>query len=420
MMSMSDWNIVTRSMRHRFFSSMVTVLSVSIACGLVTLLVSMRSAGENSFKRGTGNVQMLISKEPGPLPSVLNSMFYAQAPGNPITWAQYLELKGSYPFAWAIPTQLGDSYRDAPVMSTDETFFNAFEPAPGRAWALRAGALFAEPFEVVVGSDAAQRLGLEIGDGINLEHGAPRTQGVHQHDEFEFVVVGILEPTGTAHDRALFTQLESSWILHAHDRREAIFGHGITTTADDLIDDDMKITAIYASLGPRKAALVQVLSALRRDPNWTVANPADTVGGLFSIVSNIDQVLLAMAIAVMLSSGVSILLALYNSMEQRRRQIAVLRVLGASRARVFGLVLTESGIIGFLGGVLGIVLAFGAGLLVTRVLAQRVGIVVEPALPIDGYLIIVLGTVALSSIAGVIPAIVAYRTSVVHSLRPIG
>lgn len=419
-MSMSDWNIVTRSMRHRFFSSAVTVLSVAVACGLVTLLISMRDAGENSFKRGTGNVQMLISKEPGPLPSVLNSMFYAQAPGNPITWAQYLELKGSYPFAWAIPTQLGDSFRDAPVMGTDRAFFESFQPAAGLGWSLDSGAYFEGPFQLVLGSDAASRLGLTLGDTISLEHGAPRTQGGHTHDEFSFSVVGILEPTGTAHDRAMFTSLESSWILHAHDRREAIFGHGIVTTAEDLIDEDMKITAVYASLGDRKAALVQVLSALRRDPNWTVANPADTVGGLFTIVSNIDQVLLAMAVAVMLSSGVSILLALYNSMEQRRRQIAVLRVLGATRTRVFGLVLTESAIIGLLGGVVGVGLALIAGSLVTRVLAQRVGIVVEPALPLDGYMIIVLAATALSCLAGVIPAIVAYRTSVVRSLRPIG
>lgn len=419
-MSMSDWNIVTRSMRHRFFSSAVTVLSVAVACGLVTLLISMRNAGENSFKRGTGNVQMLISKEPGPLPSVLNSMFYAQAPGNPITWAQYLELKQSYPFAWAVPTQLGDSYQDAPVMGTDSSFFERFEPAAGLAWSLDSGAYFDAPFQIVLGSDAASRLGLALGDSISLEHGAPRTQGGHTHDEFDFSVVGILEPTGTAHDRAIFTGLESSWILHAHDRREAIFGHGIATTADDLIDDDMLITAVYASLGERKAALVQVLSALRRDPNWTVANPADTVGGLFSIVSNIDQVLLAMAIAVMLSSGVSILLALYNSMEQRRRQIAVLRVLGATRARVFGLVLTESAIIGLLGGVAGLGIAVIGGALVTRVLAQRVGIVIEPALPIDGYLMIVLAATALACLAGAIPAIAAYRTSVVRSLRPAG
>jgi putative ABC transport system permease protein len=142
------------------------------------------------------------------------------------------------------------------------------------------------------------------------------------------------------------------------------------------------------------------------------------VGNLFSIVSNIDQVLLAMAIAVMLSSGVSILLALYNSMEQRRKQIAVLRVLGASRSRVFSMVLTESAVIGLLGGALGIALSILGGVIVTNVLAQRVGIVIEPALPIDGYLMIVLASVALSCVAGVLPAIVAYRTSVVRALRP--
>jgi putative ABC transport system permease protein len=418
MMSMSDWNIVTRSMRTRFFSSVVTIFSVAIACGLVTLLISMRDAGENSFKRGTGNVQMLISKESGQLPSVLNSMFYAQAPGNAITWGEYLKLKQSYPFAWAVPTQLGDSYQDAPVMSTDESFFTRFQPALGTEWSLSEGAFFDKPFQVVLGFDAAQRLGLSIGDQVALEHGTPGTEGGHVHDEFKFAVVGVLDTTGTAHDRAIFTSLESSWIIHAHDRREAIFGHGIVTTVEDLIDDDMKITAVYASIGDRKAALISVLSSLRRDPDWTVASPSDTVGSLFEIVSNIDQVLLAMAIAVMLSSGVSILLALYNSMEQRRKQIAVLRVLGASRVRVFGMVLTESAIIGLLGGAIGIIIAVGAGIVVSGVLAQRVGIVVEPALPADGYFLIVLASIAISCVAGALPAIVAYRTSVVRALRP--
>ncbi|MEX0876259.1 MAG: ABC transporter permease, partial [Phycisphaerales bacterium] len=377
-MALSDWNIVTRSMRSRLFTTGMTVFSVAIAAGLVTLLISMRSAGENAFKRGTGNVQMLISKEPGPLPSVLNSMFYAQAPGNPILWSDYEQLRSSYPFAWAVPTQLGDSYRDAPVMGTTADFFTAFEPARDRPWTPAAGEFFDEHFEIVVGSDAAARLGLAVGDAVVLEHGAPRTPGGHQHDEYNFVVVGVLAPTGTAHDRALFTMLESSWILHAHDRREEVFGHGITTTEADLTADDRQITAVYASLGQRRAALIQVLSSLRRDPNWTVANPADTVGGLFAIVSNIDQVLLAMAIAVMLSSGVSILVALYNSMDQRRRQIAVLRVLGATRLRVFNLVLTESAMIGLLGGALGIALALGGGVVVSGVLESRVGIVVEP------------------------------------------
>jgi len=419
-MALSDWNIVTHSMWSRRFSTALTVMSVAIACGLVTLLISMRSAGENSFKRGTGNVQMLISKEPGPLPSVLNSMFYAQAPGNPILWSQYQELIDAYPFAWSVPTLLGDSYRDAPVMGTTTAFFVDFQPVAGQHWQLERGRLFDKPFEAVLASDAAARLGLDLGDSLVLHHGSPGSPGGHDHDEFSVEVVGVLRPTATAHDRAIYTSLETSWVLHAHDRRERTLGHGVETTIDDLIDEDRKVTAVYASLGVRRAALVQVLSALRRDPSWTVANPADSVGGLFRIVSNIDQVLLAMAIAVMLSSGVSILVALYNSMDQRRRQIAVLRVLGATRTRVFNLVLTESAMIGLLGSVLGVVLALLGGRLVASILAARVGIVIEPALPIDGYLLIILSTIALSCIAGIIPSIVAYRTSVVRSLKPIG
>ena len=183
---------------------------------------------------------------------------------------------------------------------------------------------------------------------------------------------------------------------------------------------DRRITGVYASLGPRTAALTQVLSSLRRDPDWTVAQPADTVRGLFAIVSSVDQILVAMAVAVLLSSGVSIMLALYNSMEQRRKQVAVLRVLGASRWRVSNLVLTESAAIGLMGGAIGVVLGVVFGMLVSGVLEARLGLVIRPGLPVDGYLAMVLATVAISMAAGVAPAVVAYRTAVVRHLRPIG
>lgn len=421
-MALTDWNIVTRSMRSRWFSTMLTVLTVAIAAGLMTLLISMRNAGEDSFRRGTGNVQMLISKEPGELASVLNSMFYAQAPGNPILMSEYNSLRSSYPFAWTTATQLGDSFQGSAVMGTELSFFESFEPAIGERWELASGSYFDQPFEVVVGSMAAKTHNLSIGDNITVDHGDTKLGG-HHHDEFSFKIVGVLEPSATAHDRALFISLESAWIVHAHDRREVEMGHAhghFQTTLNDVIESDRKITGIYASIGERKAAMVQVLASLRADPSWTVANPATTVGSLFKIVSNIDQILLAMAFAVLCSSGISIMVALYNSMEQRRRQIAVLRVLGASKMRVFSMVLTESAIIGTLGGFAGLILALGAGHLVSGLLHARVGIVVEPSLPIDGYLMIVLLTVGLSMIAGFIPAVIAYRTHVVRSLRPIG
>lgn len=419
-MALTDWGIVSRSMSGRRFSTGVTVASVAVAVALMTLLLSMKASGRSAFERGTGNAQLLISREPSPLSSVLNSMFYADAPGAPIPWADFVALRDSYPFAWAIPTQLGDSYRDLPVMATTPEFFTAFQPAAGEAFRLKQGRLFERPFELVLGAEAAQRTSLAIGSKVHLFHGAPRQKGAHEHAEFTYEVVGVLAPTGSPHDRALFTDLASAWTLHAHDRREGELGEGVTTTPDDLLDSDKKITGVYASLGERKAALTQVLSELRRDPDWTVAQPADTVRRLFGIVSSVDQILVAMAAAVMVSSGVSIMLSLYNSMEQRRRQVAVLRVLGASRWRVFNLVLTESAAIGLMGGAAGVLLGVLLGGLVSGVLEARLGLVVRPSLPLDGYLGMVLATIVLAMLAGVAPAVLAYRTAVVRHLRPIG
>ncbi|MCA9303137.1 MAG: ABC transporter permease [Phycisphaerales bacterium] len=419
-MAMHDRTIVLRSMSGRLFSTTTTIVTVAIAVGLMTLILSMRSAVSDAFARGTGNAQMLISHESSPLLSVLSTMFYTESPSTPIMWAEYEELRGRYPFAWTVPTQLGDSFRGLPVVATTQNYLTDFMPVDGTHWALADGRVFEDAFEVVLGAQAAARSGLRIGDHIHLTHGDGKSGGDHEHEGFEYTIVGILEPTATAHDRAVITDLQSAWVVHAHDRRESELGHGITTTAADITGEDMKITGVYASLGARNAALVQVLSTLRRDAGWTVAQPADTVRKLFVIVGNIDQILVAMAAAVLLSSGVSILVALYNSMEQRRRQIAVLRVLGASRARVMNLVLCESALIGLLGGVLGVAVGMFLGDAVAGVLARRVGVVVHPSLPIDGYLWMVLSTVGLSMLAGIIPAVVAYRVGVIRALRPMG
>jgi len=420
-MALSDWRIVTRSIDARRFSSVTTIVTVAVAVALMTLLLSMKASGRDAFSRGTGNAQMVVSRDPSALTSVLNNLFYADAPGNPIPWSDYESLVASYPFAWAEPTVLGDSYRGHHVMGVRRSFFVHFEPVAGEPFEIAGGAVFDDDFELVLGAAAARSTGLSVGDELSIAHGTPRQKGAHTHDTYTYTVVGVLAPSGSAHDRAIFSSLASAWILHAHDRVLDELGAGAPRTMRaDLIDEDMKITGVIASLGPRRAALNQVLSAIRSDPNWTVAQPADTVRRLFEIVGSVDQLLIAMGVAVLLSSGVSIMVALYNSMEQRRRQIAVLRVLGASRARVFNLVLSESALIGLLGGALGVVLGIAAGWVVKGILEARLGLVVQPALPIDGYLMMVLATVALSSLAGIAPALVAYRMSVVRALRPIG
>ncbi len=440
-MAMTDWTIIRRSMSSRTFSTITTILTVAIAVGLMLTLLAMRDSGRKAFDRGTGNMHALISADSSPLVSVLNCIFYADPPARPISWPKYQQLINTYPFEYAIPTQQGDSYQGLPVLATTPEFFSRFSPDPefdpavpqeqqdSSAWILKEGRFFETSFEVVVGSRAASERTINVGDQIRLFHGVETSRKSnivsepHIHEEYPYTVVGILEPTGSAHDRALFTDLTSSWIIHAHDRRIAEDSNASMTTEADLTDADKLITGIYARVISRQgrdasSVLPQVLSQLRSDPTVTVAQPSEEIASLFSIVSNIDEILIAMAAAVMVSSGIAIMLALYNSMEQRRRQIAVLRVLGCNRLRIFGLVLTESAIIGIAGGLAGWLIAFVGTAAVASVLKDRIGLVVEPTFEPQIVYIVLVASLALAALAGLIPAIAAYQTSVAKNLKP--
>ena len=444
-MAMTDFTIIRRSLTARLFSTVITTLIVATAVGLMIVLLILPAAGFQAFQRGNGNMHFLVSGEPSPLQSVLNGVFYQEAPGNTIKWPTYEHIVQRFrKLEYAIPIQQGDSYQGYPVLASTEEFFSRFKPGLDRDWSFADGAAYDGTFDVVAGATVARELGLVVGQELILTHGTSGSRGGtssedasegeatsdadHHHEDFHYTVVGILELTGGPHDRALFTDLDAAWIIHAHDRRERELGNVESTTVDDLTVEDRMITGIYLRVATREGANLsssqgQVFSELRTlQPSLaiTVSDPLKEVSKLFAIIDNLEMIFLAMAAVVMISSGIGILLALYNSMEQRRRQIAVLRVLGCSRGRVFGLVITESAMLGLVGAIAGVALAWLGAEAVGMVLNQRLGLVIDASLPIKITAVVGLATIALAAVAGLIPAFVAYRTPVVRNLRPLG
>ena len=461
---MSDFTIILRSLRARLFSTVITCFTVAVAVGLMLVLLSMRDAGRQAFERGSGNMHLLVSRDQSPLVSILNGIFYAAAPRSPILYSEYEKIAASAPFDYAIPIQLGDSYEARwPAVATTPEFFTGFTPAPDTSWKFTQGRAFQKEMEIVLGSVVASYTGHRLNDQIVLTHGIAQSRrsgepaepgaAPHVHSEFKYTVVGILAPTGTIHDRAVFTNLDSTWLIHAFDRREreehAAGGadkhddhdhaghdhadhdheHEAPITLADITTEDRKITTIYLRLPTRRGSDVSssigpVAAALVRDPSFnpplTVASPVTEINKLFIIVGSVDQIFVAMAVVVMVSSGIGILLSLYNSMSERRRQIAVLRVLGCPQIRIFGLVITESAVIGAIGAVAGLALSVAGCWLVAGILKDRLGLVVQPSFTLDLTLFVLLGTVILAALAGVIPAILAYRTPVANNLKPIG
>ena len=438
---MTDMTIVLRSLRARSLASVVTVAMVAVAVALLLVLLSMRAAASEAFRRGTGNVHLLVSADASPLVAVLNGMFYANAPANPLSAAKVKEIAEGFPWQWTLPTQLGDSFRGSPVVAAPKKFLTTFEPIVGQGFSLAQGRHLENDFEVVVGSEAARTHGLRVGTKIAMTHGvsiAGSEHAGHEHTDHPYEVVGVLNPTGSAHDRALFTTLESSWIIHAEERRERehesepeaeSHAHEHDHAHDhidaaDLTDADRLVTGILLRLPTRpgsdaSASIAAQFDRLRRDTSITVAQPAQQIGRLMAIVGDIDWLFVAMGVVVLVSSAISILLATASSMELRRRQVAILRVLGASAWRVFVLGLTESTLIGLAGAVLGCAIAVVGCFAASALLAQRVGLTFGTGVDPRSAAMVVIGAVALSALAGVIPAAKAYRTTVASHLRPI-
>ncbi|MBC03264.1 MAG: hypothetical protein CMJ34_08185 [Phycisphaerae bacterium] len=454
---MSDIRLILRSLFGRPTSTVVTVLLIAIAVALLLSMRSLREAGRASFTRGVGNAHLIVSAEASPLVTVLNGLFYANPPRAPLTQAKVSEIVDGFPWAMAIPTQLGDSFLGHPVVATTPAFIDTFEPAPGEPWRIARGRNFEGPFEVVLGSRVARETGLDLGSRLHLTHGTGRSresgdpvvldpEGIdldeapigahdhghdhihcdeegHVHDEVIFEVVGVLEPSGTHHDRVVVGDLEGGWLVHAFDRRAAE-GRPEPTSVDDLEEADRLVTGLLLRTPTRagrgsSAIVQQAFDRLRRDPAITVASPSTQVNNLFGIVADLDAVFLALGAGILVSGAFSVMLALWNSMELRRRQIAVLRVLGCTRGRVLGLVLTESAIIGLIGAGVGVLLAIAGGDLAAGLLASRTGVVIEPSIEVRGAVLVSAATVVLASLAGLAPAVRAYRTPVADHLRPL-
>lgn len=424
-MAMTDLTIVGRSLAGRWFATATTIATVGIAVGLLLVLIALRSAGEQAFARGTGNMHLLVSADSSPLNSVLNSVFYMGKPSAAKPLASFNALRADPRVSWSIPVVHGDSYKGYPTLATTNDFFTSFEPAQRDPWRFVQGTAFKGTFDVVLGSEAAAGTRLKLGDHIHLSHGASgEGEHAHEHGEFDFHIVGILAPSATAHDRAVMITTEATWLVHAHDLRLAA-KNPVEPTVENLRDDEKPITGLFIRVKGRAntdapPALQELYSELRRDGTITVAQPGAQITSLFRVVGGIDRIIFALAAAVLVSTAVTIMLVLYQAMELRRRQVAVLRVLGASRMRIFMLALTEAAVIGIAASALGVAIAFIGAYGVAAAVHQQIGLAIAPQLDARWVLSIVAGTTALACLAGMVPAASAYRTDVLRNLRPVG
>lgn len=411
--------LVTRSLRQHALSTIVTLLSVALASGLVMAVFAIKRQTYEAFTGGPIGFDAVLGARGSPLQLVLNTVFHLEtSPGN-IPYSAYKAIAADPGVELAVPYAVGDNYEGFRVVGTTTELFTRFEYSAGRKLTVAAGGrLFGEEArEAVLGSFVAQQTGAKVGDVIHPYHGLQFDES--QEHEDEYTVVGILEPSNSPSDRVVWIPLMGIYRMEGHVLRGT--GRPFRPEGDGLIPEEHReVSAVMLKLKDPTAGIYLDQAINRTGKTATLAWPIGRVmADLFGKIGWVNNVLAMVAYLVVVVAAGSILASIYNTMNERRREFAILRSLGARRSTVFSAIVLESTTITVLGVVVGYLVyaaILGAALVVVR---AQTGVVLD-AFRFDWALVLTpVGMSALGALAGLVPAFKAYRTDVASNLTPI-
>jgi putative ABC transport system permease protein len=394
--------LVWKSLRQHALSTSVTAASIALAGALLMAVWVVKSEAQKTFTGVTGGFDAVLGARSSQLQLVLNSVFHLEAsPGN-LAHADYLDIKKDARVALAVPIAVGDNYQGFRLVGTTLEMFHDAEYAPGKKFSVaKPGRLFDPALrEAVLGSFAAQRLGLKYGDTFQPYHGIIFDEK-NQHAE-TYVVVGVLEPSNTPADRVIWIPLEGLQKMGGHDPK----------TATDV---SAVLVKLRSPIAGKQLELLYNKQGNRLTFAWPIGS---IIAQLFDKISWMDRVLALVAYLVALVATGSVLASIYNSMNERRREIAILRALGARRGTIFSAVVLESAAISALGMAVAFVVYGSIVTAVAAVIRAQTGVVIEPLAWHPVLALAPAGMIGLGALAGIVPAWKAYRTDVAENLVP--
>ena len=420
--------IVRRSLRQHALSTCITVLSVALASGLVMAVFSVKQQTHEAFTGNSMGFDAVLGARGSQLQLVLNTVFHLEtSPGN-IPWTMFQAIQKDQRVKLAIPYAVGDNYLGFRIVGTSEELFTKFEYQDGKKFTPQPGGRAFDPNrrEAVIGSFVAQRTGLEIGSHFNPYHGI--TFNEKDKHEVDYVVVGVLEPTNTPSDRVVWIPIDGLWKMPGHIRR--VNGKEIENKAgEDIPDEEKEISAVMLKFNSPMAGVALDQMINKQGKVATLAWPIERVMlDLFDKIGWLDKVLALVAYLVVVVAAGSILASIYNTMNERRREFAILRALGARRATVFSAIILESGSIAALGSLFGFLVYAAILTGASIVVRAQTGVVLNVfhsakvdltnTLSISILILAPVGMILVGSLAGIVPALKAYGTDVASNLAP--
>jgi putative ABC transport system permease protein len=399
-------NLATISLAYlkaRSLNTLLNILLLALGVATIVLLLLATTQLDQRMRRDAQGIDLVVGAKGSPMQVILSSIYHLDVPTGNIPYKQALEISKHRAVKKAIPLALGDSYKGARIVGTTPAYLEHYDAkfAQGKRWE--------KTLEAVIGAEVAQRTGLKLGDKFNGSHGLGDKGDAHE--EHPYVVVGVLERAGTVLDRIVMASVESVWAMHA----SHLEIKDISDIANAMKEEDKEYTALllqYAS--PIAAAILP--RYINNNSSMQAASPAYETARLFSIIGVGVDVLRGFALVLVFSAGLSVFIALYNALNERRYDLAIMRTLGARPGTLMLLLLFEGLLLALIGGVLGVALGHGLAELLGHALrmAQQVSVTGWIWVKEEWYVLALAAGVGV--IAALIPAWRAYRTDIAGTL----
>jgi putative ABC transport system permease protein len=418
---MKTLSLALRSLANRRTTALLTLCAIAVSVALLLGVQKLRTAARDGFANTVSGVDLIVGARSGQINLLLYSVFRVGDATANVSWDTYQKVARRSDVAWTIPLSLGDSHRGYRVLGTNLDYFRHYRFAGGRELTFEAGKPFADLYDAVLGAEVARALGYKLGDPVVIAHGLGNVSFA-QHEDKPFRIVGILARTGTPVDRTVHVSLEAITAIHVdwQSGMRALPGGRVDAEAAramDLTPDS--ITAFMVGMQNRVMTfgLQRAVNEYRQEALLAIM-PGVALTQLWNLVSIADTALMIVAAFVVLAGLLGMLTAILTSLNERRREMAILRSVGARPRHVFTLLVTEAGLLAVGGVAAGVALCYGLMYAAKPLLERRFGLFLEPG-GLTGYDIGLLAAiVAAALVMGALPAWRAYRNTLADGLTP--
>jgi putative ABC transport system permease protein len=410
--------LALQSLRNRWLTASLTVLSIAVSIVLLLGVEKVRTAARQSFADTISGTDLIVGARSGSIQLLLYAVFRIGNATNSITWTSLQDIASRSEIAWIVPLSLGDSHRGFRVLGTTTVYFQRYRYRQTHGLAFRAGGPFSDLFDAVIGADVAARLGYHVGDHIVVSHGLGAVSFI-EHDDKPFRVAGILQRTGTPVDRTVHVSLEAIEAIHV-DWQSGGRIPGQSVSADQVRAMDLKPKAVTAALIGLKSRLSafrvqRTIDEYKEEPLSAIL-PGAALQELWSLVGTAETALKVISAMVVATALLGMVTTILTTLNERRREMAILRSVGARPRTVLGLLVAEAALLVTTGVILGFAFLYAAMVLLRPYVDSTYGLHLPIASPSAAEIATLAAIATAGCLAGFLPALRAYRLSLADGM----